>query len=48
MKALLFCIPFILVIKGAAGEAAEVLSWSQIGLCDGQVKSWSEPSGPHC
>lgn len=37
----------LLIIKGAAGEAAEVLSRSQSCLCDGQVKSWSEPSGPH-
>lgn len=37
----------LLIIKGAAGEAAEVLPRSQSCLCDGQVKSWSESQGPH-
>lgn len=37
----------LLIIKGAAGEAAEVLPRSQSRVCDGQVKSWSESQGPH-
>lgn len=34
-------------IKGAVGEAAEVLPRSQRCLCDGQAKGGSKPSRPH-